>query len=358
MVLYYYYRMRFAYWRRHKDWKESEPYKCGEMYTNYKGEDKKSKIQVFRELVALSRFWKCYPESYFIYSMFKTDFTSMERMKSFVPSGAYARYCRNSEPKYQILIDDKILFHDVMKKYNLPVTERFFSYRFGNFKRDGQFITDAEVDNILAGITDNRIFIKRNMCGEGSGISVADKKEDGFYTEDGIKLTAHNIRTNFKDDQYLFEKMVVQDQATAQFNPSSLNTCRIITYNNKAVACGLRIGRAGSYIDNAAKGGIVVSVDMETGRLGEFAQRRFDTNKYYEHPDTHVKFKDVVIPHWKEIIDAVNTTCKHIPYYSSVGFDVACTPDGPVIIEVNTGTGSSAPQLGKEFGTADCFLKA
>lgn len=349
--------MRFATWRRHRNWKYSDPFKGGTMYTDYKGDDKKSKFRVFCELNALSKYWKCYPDSYFRYAMFKKEFSTMERMKSFIPQGAYGKLARNDEPKYQILIDDKILFHDIMTKYGLPVTERFFSFRYGNFNLNGQFLTDQQVDNILAGITDDRIFIKRNMCGEGSGVFIADRKEDGIYTKDGIKLSASNIRSHFTNNEYLFERDVIQNETLAQFNPSSLNTCRITTFHNNIIACGVRFGREGSFVDNASLGGLVVNVDIETGKLGAYGLREYDAIKYYEHPDSHIKFKDVEIPYWKEIIEVVNTTSKHLPYFNSVGFDVACTPDGPVIIEVNTGAGVAGTQMGKDIGTADCFLK-
>ena len=356
-ILYYYLRTWFACLRRHRPFRRTPIHDGKMMYKNYKGDDKKNVCQVLRELNTLSRYWRCFPDSYFRFAQFKKEYDDMEIMKTFVPQGGYARYCINSAPRYQVLIDDKILYHDIMTRYGLPVPERFFSYSYGLFKADGRLLNDQDVDRILAEITDPTIFIKRNMCGEGSGVFLATRKEDGFYTSDGLKLTAASIRDNFNDDQYLFERKVEQHPTLAQFNPSSVNTCRIITYRNKAIACGVRFGREGSFIDNAAKGGVVVSVDMQTGLLGAYGLREYDATKYYEHPDSHVSFKGTSIPFWHEMVEAVEQTCRMLPYYSSVGFDVACTPTGPVIIEINTGTGASAPQMGKDRGIADIFLK-
>ena len=225
------------------------------------------------------------------------------------------------------------------------------------FKADGHLISDQDVDHILATTTDPQIFVKRNMSGEGSGVQVAKLGEDGYYLVSGLKLTAATIRTYFNKAEYLFERQIEQHPVIAQFNASSVNTCRILTYKNKAVACGIRFGREGSFIDNAAKGGLVVSVDMQTGLMGAYGLRWYDATKYYEHPDSHVAFKDVAVPFWHEMVEVVERTSCMLPYYSSVGFDVACTPTGPVIIEVNTGTGASAPQMGKDRGIADVFLK-
>ncbi len=356
-LLYYFLRTWFACVRRRKSFCRTSFHDGKVMYKNYKGDDKKGLLQVLHELNVLSRYWKCFPDSYFRFAMFKKEYDSMELMKTYVPQGAYARYCVNRNPKYQVLIDDKILFHDIMTRYGLPVPERLFSFSYGMFKTNGHLLSDQEVDQILSSFTDPQIFIKRNMCGEGSGVHLAKRKEDGYYVASGLKLTAATIRAHFNKAEYLFERQIVQHPVMAQFNASSVNTCRIITYKNKAIACGARFGREGSFIDNAAKGGLVVSVDMQTGLLGAYGLREYDATKYYEHPDSHVAFKDVAVPFWHEMVAAVERTSSMLPYYSSVGFDVACTPNGPVIIEVNTGTGASAPQMGKDRGIADLFLK-
>ena len=128
-----------------------------------------------------------------------------------------------------------------------------------------------------------------------------------------------------------------------------------MTYKDKVVSCSIRVGRKGSYVDNAAKGGIVLSLDMRTGRIEEYGLREYDLTKYYEHPDTKVVFKDYLVPQWPAVRQLVEKTVKLLPYYNSVGFDVASTEDGPVIIEINTGTGVYASQMGKKVGIANQF---
>jgi len=327
------------------------------MYNSYHGSDKKGKLQVIKELNRLTKYWKGFPDTYFRFCMFKTDFGDFNKMISFIPQCAYGRYSRLKDPVYQILINDKILFHDIATAYGLPTTERFFAYSFHYFKSHQRVISDEEADKILASITDERIFVKRNKCGEGSGVSIAYRKDDGFYTDEGIKITSEYIRKNHFDDEYLFEKALVQDPLTAQFNPDSVNTCRVLTYKNKVVSAALRMGKKGSFVDNAAKGGVVVNIDIETGRLSDYGLREYDVTKYYEHPDSHVAFKGVTINNWVDIKELVEKTCELLPYYSSVGFDIVCTPNGPIILEINTGTGVYASQMGRDWGIADAFIQ-
>ena len=96
---------------------------------------------------------------------------------------------------------------------------------------------------------------------------------------------------------------------------------------------------------------------MEKGRIEEYGLKEYDLTKYYEHPDTKIKFKDYEVPMWSAIKELVEKTIKTLPYYNSVGFDVATTNNGPVIIEINTGTGVYASQMGKKFGIADKFIQ-
>ena len=315
----------------------------------------KSLITTYLESNKLAKLYHCFPDTYFRFGMFMKDFGDFKLMKSFIPQQAYYRITTDREARYHILVDDKILFHNIMKMYGLPVPERYFVFQDKSFRKDGIIITDQEADDIIANISDERFFIKRFRGGAASGISIAIRKDDGFYTDDGKKLSAAMIREDFGSSNYIFEKQLVQDEALARLNPDTVNTCRVLTYKDKVVSCSVRVGRKGSFVDNAAKGGIVLSLDMETGRLEEYGLREYDLTKYYEHPDTKIKFKDYEVPMWPAVKELVEKTIRLMPYYKSVGFDVATTVDGPVIIEINTGTGVYASQMGKKRGIADKF---
>lgn len=358
-ILYYYIKTRLAFLLRHKSFKSSNCYLGGTMYRDYQGSDKKSRYQVLKELNQLAKHWHCYPDSYFIFAMYTKGFGDMAKMKTFIPQWVYGhQYSQNNEPSYEILVNDKILFHDVMRSYGLPVPERLFTYSYGYFKRNGKIIDSTEVDNILSTLTDDRIFIKRNKCGKGSGISVAMRRDDGhYYTDNDEQLSAALILNKHPNSEFIFEKAIVQDPAVARLNPDTVNTCRVLTYKNKVVAGALRMGRKGFFVDNISKGGLVVSLDVDTGQFSEYGLRKFDATKYYEHPDTHIAFKGLVLDNWNEIKALVEKACQLLPYYKSVGYDIACTTDGPVIVEINTGTGVFAPQIGREEGIADVLKK-
>ena len=360
MILYYTIRQFIPLYLRKKNYRRTDVYKSWKMLRKFKTsglKGRKSWITIYRETNKLAKFYHCFPDTYFRFGMFMKDFGDYELMKSFIPQKAYLRYAKDKEPRYHILIDDKILFHNIMRTHGLPVPERYFVFQNNVFIKDGIEISDTEVNRILKCVQDERIFIKRYRGGAASGISIATRKEDGLYTEEGDKLCAAMIRNKYNSSNYIFEKQLVQDSVLAKLNPDTVNTCRVLTYKQRVISCSIRVGRAGAFVDNAAKGGIVLSLDMEKGRIEEYGLKEYDLTKYYEHPDTKIKFKDYEVPMWSAIKELVEKTIKTLPYYNSVGFDVATTNNGPVIIEINTGTGVYASQMGKKFGIADKFIQ-
>ncbi|MGK0430756.1 MAG: hypothetical protein ACJARX_002435, partial [Psychroserpens sp.] len=55
---------------------------------------------------------------------------------------------------------------------------------------------------------------------------------------------------------------------------------------------------------------------------------------YYKHPDTGIVFDNFQIPYYNEVIDIV-TKASSLFKFPFLGWDVAITPNGPVIIEAN-----------------------
>jgi hypothetical protein len=46
------------------------------------------------------------------------------------------------------------------------------------------------------------------------------------------------------------------------------------------------------------------------------------------------------------------------PYYNSIGYDIVCTAQGPIILEINTGASVCISQMRREWGIADAFVKS
>lgn len=101
----------------------------------------------------------------------------------------------------------------------------------------------------------------------------------------------------------------------------------------------LRLGVAGSLVDNRSSGGMLVAVNPDSGRYGR-AVALGDTGFFAErddHPDTGVPFAGGEVPDWEAVRNAALTAQAAIPSLPMMAWDVACTDAGPVILEANWG---------------------
>lgn len=316
----------------------------------------KGYFTVLKDLNYLSSKFKCFPDTYFRFGMFMKDYTDRGKMSSFIPQIAYSRKVSGNN-RYSILIDDKIIFHDLMSYYGLPVPERYFVYRDGEFRKGDEILSDEETDAILRSVTDNRIFVKRFTGGAASGISILTKDESGtLRNTEGEVVSASLLRKSFGKEGYILEKQLIQEQDLSKFNPDTVNTIRVTTFNNAIVGAAIRFGAKGAFVDNTAKGGVAVTLDIENGQIGDYGLREYDLTHYLVHPDSLIAFKGEKCTQWPQVKSLVEKCMRYFPYYKSVGYDVATTPDGPVIIEINTGAGIYLAQMGKDTGLADKFM--
>lgn len=334
-------------------------------YKEYRG-GKKSLWQVYKECRTLYQYWEgAFPDSYFRNGMYTIEYTDVEKMKSFVPQEAYYRFAAKAtkDPRYNLLIDDKIVCHDVLSYYGIPVPERLFVYRNGEFRCGGILMTHEEVDAKLANISEPRIFVKNFTGGGASGISILHRvekqgaNEDGcFYEyqdESGLVMNSATIVEKFNDHSVIFEKQIVQHPDLAKFNPDTVNTIRVLTYKNKIIAATIRFGGRGCVVDNISKGGLAVNVCVESGRLGDWGARMFDFERCTEHPDTKETFTGRMIPMWTEAKAVVERCMRFMPYFGSVGYDIAISKEGPLVVEINTGAGIGLSQIGMEYGLGE-----
>ncbi len=329
------------------------------LHMYFHANNRKNLIKVFIELSWLCNKWRAFPDTYFRFRMFEKTYTNKKQILSFIPQGAYSCLNPSKDPRYNLLIDDKILFHDIMTLYGFKVPKRYFIFRNNTFRLagSGKFLTDIEVDNLISGIEDDVVFVKYFTGGAASGVSIFTRNANNkLCNTDGCEVTAAMIRDVYANKDIFLEKRIKQENVLASFNSDTVNTIRVLTYKNKVVSAAVRFGRINQFVDNTAKGGVAVSLDIDSGKLGDYGEREYDIKKYYEHPDSHLKFSKVFVPQWESIKNLVEDVCKCLPYYTSVGFDVATTDEGPVIIEINTGAGVYLSQMGKEYGIANKFL--
>lgn len=239
-------------------------------------------------------------------------------------------------------IDDMMLFGDKMNTYI-----RFQKY----FGREAMEIkSDEDYDSFIAFTDKYRRFVKKNVyeaC--GNSVELIDLDLEDRTREDVFQY----IRLEKK---VILEEVVIQNKKISVFNKSSVNTLRCITLRTKQGIiipyCFMKIGREGAFIDNGAAGGILVGVVPQTGIFGTDG---VDENgrRYVEHPDSKIKFKNYQLPEWSEVIRICKEMSAMIPTVQWIGWDMAYTDNGWIVIEGNALTEVIGPQSTWQRGIRD-----
>jgi hypothetical protein len=139
---------------------------------------------------------------------------------------------------------------------------------------------------------------------------------------------------------WVVQERIVQHPALAALHPTSVNTVRLVTLcgasgDPEVIAAVLRIGTGTAEVDNTTGGGIVASVDLQSGRCGP-AYSRYRIEEYTAHPGTGVTITGFEVPHWTAVKAEVVRAHRLLPFPRTLGWDVALEDRGPVILEVNS----------------------
>ncbi len=180
------------------------------------------------------------------------------------------------------------------------------------------------------------------------------KPYDGLGGADVKKEYAKNIENkeeyfnNAIQNRIFLEELVVQHPEMNKLCSTSVNTMRIMTFNNhgnpRILWMGLRVGNGINAIDNFHAKGMAVNIDINTGKLVGNAIDK-DLNEYIEHPTTHIKFNGFQIPCFEEAKKMVLEASLESDKILVVGWDVAISDKGPVIIEGNRRPGFDIVQV-------------
>ena len=230
-----------------------------------------------------------------------------------------------------LLLQDKFCFWSFMDRHGIAVVP-IIAHTVGGKLVDGDALPKLR--------SLERFFVKPVAANCGSKASVVVVR-DGDFTVDGQKTSFDELIAGGED--FIFQPVVENHAAIREINPSSLNTLRLVTCRRRDGTLELwdsgmmRVGRANANVDNFAKGGIGVGID-QSGRLMKYGyshDRELNYAKTDRHPDTKVSFEGRAVPFYAESVELALKAHALFPRLLTVGWDVAVTPDGPMLVEGN-----------------------
>lgn len=285
------------------------------MFKIAKSISKKTKKNTLFILLDMVKCGITYQAGYYDYQEFEFYNLNKEERKTYLTRG------KNNEIIKRF--NDKSSFHKFENKNEF--NEIFNQY----LKRNWMILNDSNYESFEKFFKENKSIIVKPVNGEGGhGIQkfVFDESTDCKKIYDD--LISNNL--------LLVEECIKQHPDINRLYDKSVNTMRMFTFYKDGQAYFLqaifKIGNNG-VVDNFSSGGMYTYVD-DSGTVYVDAIDRND-NIYSVHPITHQKIVGFKVPMFKEAVDLVETCAKIVPEIAYVGWDVAISEDGPVIVEGN-----------------------
>lgn len=240
---------------------------------------------------------------------------------------------------YICVLRDKVLFSSYMAGV---LGARYVPENIGRLLPDGtvhRFGAEhapAPLHEILAAESGD-LFIKKlnGQCGEGCFLLENAAERD--LVVNGEPMTVEEFLRHTAGSEFVVQRRISQHEALEKLNPSCLNTVRIVTIlgrsGGRPVIFGqfLRLG-VDSVMDNRAAGGIAVRIDDGGVLRGDGFGHHF---RCRAHPVTGEIFDGRPIPFWTDIQQLVFKAHDALRDIPAIGWDVAVTPTGPLLIEGN-----------------------
>ena len=302
-----------------------------------KDPNKKSFFKIIKEVITLIIIKKEIPYYYFKY-LYRKD---VENYLDYFSIGEANTIGLMHKPEYKSLLENKLFFALLTEKTPLN-TPKLISYNLGNTFYHNNSIKQIYNKSELVSFFE-QVFTLNNL--EGLFFRPpSDYGGKGCFklTGMGLKNELDTIFDSLVNGYYVHTKIIEQHKEINKIHDKSVNTLRIvslITSENhpEIISVFMRFGVGNSVVDNASSGGFVVGVNIDEGTLKDTGHYLSDYGgaKIKKHPDSGFIFEGFKVPYFKEACEEVLKGVKVIPD-RFIGWDVAITPNGPIIVEANS----------------------
>ena len=246
---------------------------------------------------------------------------------------------------YQRQMTNKNLHHLFFPGVKRP--ETVYKYMDGEYLNDD--LTPISAEEALARCrAPGRYIVKPTVSTtRGYGINAFQGEDDPVAVDEFLQ--------GYGAEDYIVQRFVSCHPDLAAFNPSTLNSLRIVTLRLDGevhiLSSILRIGAPGKIVDNVAQGGYQCAIRAD-GTLAPEAYT-FRDGKDTNVTETHTgkAFDGFRIPAWDELTRTAKELAQTIPYMHLIGWDFAVDDQGEVVfIEFNANPEQNEATCGPSLG--------
>lgn len=300
----------------------------------FKKEDYK---KIYQKMIVFRYIYSLTAKEYFIYNFEDASYSERKKFLPRMQTKYYYEVINNS--MFRRVLDKKNISYDVFKKY---------------YKREMVCIANVDdAETLLDFIKRHDKFIFKGLGGHGGeGVEIIDSSD----TKKLFELYGLVV----KNKPFILEELIKQSPLLGCFHENSVNTIRVVTFQYKGdvsiLWSFLRTGQGGSAVDNMGSGGFGAFIDVETGKIITDGIDWKGTG-VLKHPDSNITFKGYQIPKWDEAVKMAQELAGEMSEMHCVGWDLALTDDGWVLVEGNARPQCVTIQTCYKKGYRDYYIK-
>ncbi len=310
-------------------------------------------------------------DEYYEMCLFDDNNLSMDEKRKFVGLGK-SRVIWSKLNKFNPwigMMNNKLVFEIVLRGLGIPATEtQAIAATNHDFSNPTAVDSEKELEEFL-------IKAKYPLFGKplNAAYSLGSAKITGYgknkqqaELHDGRTIALsdlwHEISNKFEAG-YLFQSCLEQNPELQQLTGSGIATVRVLTLDsgngpeiNKAV---IKLTGGGNVADNFwRKGNLLAPVDAKTGVMGSaLSGMGIEAEVYKNHPDTGKAIAGTRLPHWEELIEMCLKSATLMTDSLIIGFDIALTDKGPLVIEANHDPHLVMMQIAHKEGMLDARME-
>lgn len=248
-------------------------------------------------------------------------------------------------PESLALLQDKFRLTNLLGQRGVPMTPIL-----GLASRGERFDPDIYLQ------TCPRLFCKPRHGSGGRDAFVIEGRDNEkgaaiFAVKSGMiaapSTMAHLQKAMIRDD-FLVQPFLENHPVLADLCPiKDAVTLRIITeiHSLDGIKCCCATLEIPNATDAAGYYHTLLPLELSSGRVLRFPDRRLPAPAQARYDALHANMSPYPIPFWDQIIESAIAAHRCFPDVYAIAWDYVITPDGPYMLEGNTGWGTKIPQM-------------
>lgn len=340
--------------------KSKQDFDKAECFRHVEKETGKKSLEVLQDFMKVKGgMSKLSIEDYFLYRLYDENISIDEKKRFISDSRHWPLVNKCIEQRAMAATEDKFFSYGILSSAGVPVP-RTQAILDGSVRAYGSVPKLASADDLIAFLENDAefpLFCKLNggIGSHGVRIITGIDGEIIQFEQDEPMSAADFFDLTVPDKSYLLQDMVQNAPELARYS-KYVATVRIMNLVKKddisIPFASIKIPAPNNIADNYWRAGnFIANVDVATGVMNRVIRgKSIHTEEIDRHPDLDEPMLGEQLPYWDQVLDMARLCGGLFAMQTFQSLDIALTPTGPVVIEVNSGASFELPQLASGEG--------